>query len=406
MNTQNETPRRGRPGICQKDVDTIAFQLVTEGKRPTNELVRVRLGTGSPAKICEYMKIWWATQNTNSDSSCYDISLKFLTAINSEIASHVAATTKESNELRIEAEKDREVISREVGELTEQLNLLETKNTKLETEIAEKNGVLSTLRENLNDAIKGQKEVGNERERIALELAEVRATTRHMEPMVAEVHELRERLASTVNLLSTNDAMLAAATARNEQLQISLVKTQSEFESLKHELTEVREAANASVERVLVELSDARRQADQHISGLVINRAGKNQPEIKNNPEYPGQHTKSLVGGLVQNKKLKLKSEDLVSQVSPRNIQRKILINTAEILHAGPMKVESLRDELEKRGVELAGAKNIKNLSSILSSSTSIQYDRQAGGWKCVGESSNKGKAKSPIRKSAKFGAS
>ncbi len=404
MNNQNKTPRCGRTGITYEDVATEASLIFSKGINPTNALVREKLGTGSFAKICEFMRIWWSSQKTNTDNSSCDISSKLLMAINSEIYSHVEAKTKVLDELRIAAEEDRNVLAREVGELSEQLNLLKTIKANLDTEIAEKNGVLSTLREHMNDAIQSKQEMGKEREKIVIELADARATTRHMESYAAEILELRARIDTTDHLFSVSEAMLAAATARCEQLKIANTRAESELDFLKQELAEVREAANKSTEQVLIELSDARRQSDKHILGLVGSRSSNIQQESKDGNDLAPQ---TIFNDVVvyQDNKLFTEAEGNKSSGKQKSTQNRIIDTAAEILHSGPLAAAVLRNELLQRGIKLPESGNIKKLSEVLSKASFLKYDRRGGGWTFVGELDGKGKRKSLDDTSVEFGA-
>lgn len=397
MNEPHNSPRCGRPGIAYEDVATVAASILASGTRPTNSMIRMKLGTGSPAKICEYMQTWWSAQQTDPDASASELSPKLLMAIHSEISGHVHDKTKNMDVLRISAEEDRDVLIKEIGDLTNQLNLMEIKNTKLESEVSEKNGMLLSLRERLDDALQRQEEIEREREKNALELAGARSTIRHSESLVSDVHELRDRIASTERLLSTSEAMLAAASARNEQLQIAITRTQSESDSLKIELSKVREAASESAERALNEMLDARRQADKHILGLFNSYSSNNQQESKEIVEHLNQNEKSLDADIRQNKQTIIEEVGSKNKNSQKNMQKQIIDNTVEILRDGPAAITEIQTKLLMQGIKLNGVKNIRNLSNILSSSPLLNYARKEGGWALVEEMNKQEETKSLV---------
>ena len=402
MNEPSKSPRSGRQGITFEEVANIASLILAEGTRPTNAMVRMKLGTGSPAKICEYMHTWWSTQQTSPDASVSELSPKLLMAIHAEIAVHVTDKSRSLDELRKAAEEDRDVLIKEIGDLTDHLSSIETNNKKLETEVSEKKGMLFSLRERLDDAIQRQNDIEREREKNALELAAARSTMLHSESMAGDVHELRDQLASKERQLSSSEAMLAAATSKNEQMQIAITRIQSELDSLKIELTKVREAASESADRALNEIMDARRQADKYIFELLNTHASNNRQESKETTECMDQKTKTIDAGAKQNKTM---TDEAVSNTknSPRNMQKQIIENTLEILREGPAAITEIQAKLLMRGIKPNGVKNIRNLSNILSNSALLNFDRKGGGWALVIDRSGQEDTKSLVRDSGEI---
>lgn len=372
----NSSSRAGRPGISYQEVAKVASAIWAEGKRPTNATVRMQLGTGSPAKICEFMQMWWAEHNDEISQSRYTPSPALLSSIGAEVAQQVLSATADINDRQQAAEEDRDNLIREVGDLTYQLDEAHHRCSQLEEEIAQQNGILAEVRSNLRDASRREESLEQEREQLVVELAQSRSVLQHHEFLLTSNNELKEHLATAEQSLSSNLANLAVSTARCEYLQQSLAFAQSEIANLKSELGQAREATKVATERALIELSEARRQADRHLTEFVGSRSSF--PPEKSPYEVDGQPAASL-SNLIETK---WETEPVeTSRKRQSCVKDQILAVAEELLGSGPQTIEAIRGELVRRGISLGRAEKLSNLSPILSRSKQFLYDRSAGGW-------------------------
>ena len=368
--------RAGRPGISYEEVAVVASAFLAEGKRPTNAIVRMRLGTGSPAKICEYMQRWWAEHKDETAQPRYTPSAGLLASIGAEIAQQVLSATVHINDLQQAADEDRNNLIREVGDLTYQLDEANHRCSQLEVEIAQQNGMLAEVRVNLGDATQREESIEKERERLVVELAQSRAVLQHHEFLQISTKELKEHLATTEQSLSSNLANLAASTARCEYLQQALTCAQSEIANLKSELGQAREATTIATERALIELSEARRQADRHLTEFVGARSSL-PPDLSACGVASQLSTSTL--NLIEKRRSAEPGE--ISRKKQSCVKDRILAVAEELMRSGPQTTEAIREELLRRGISLGSAEKLSNLSPILSRSKQFLYERSAGGW-------------------------
>lgn len=336
----------------------------------------MRLGTGSPAKICEYMQRWWAEHKDEIAQPRYTPSQALLASIGAEIAQQVSSATAHINDLQQAADEDRNNLIREVGDLTYQLDEAKYRCSQLEEEIAQQNGMLVEVRGNLRDAAQREESIEQERERLVVELAQSRAVLQHHEFLLTSTKELKEHLATAEQSLSSNLANLAASKARCEYLQQALTCAQSEIANLKSELGQAREATTVATERALVELSEARRQADRHLTDIVGARSS-----LPPDPSAYGVASQPTTSpfSLIETRRSAEPVE--VSRKNQSCVKDRILAVAEELMRSGPQTTEAIREELLRRGISLGSAEKLSNLSPILSRSKQFLYERSAGGW-------------------------
>jgi hypothetical protein len=169
----------GRPGIEQSEVDRAADELLTAGERPSVEKIRARVG-GSPNTIAPLLDAWWARLAGRIAAGPDALArLPEPVALAAEalfIRALDAARTRAENEIS----SAKEALTHDQQLIEARRHVLSLREAELERRLAERDQVVSVLKETLRYE-RGQRrklELANESLQVRLRALEAKGKPR------------------------------------------------------------------------------------------------------------------------------------------------------------------------------------------------------------------------------------
>jgi len=202
--------------ITRQRIFDAAESLLQEGKRPTQQLVRERIGSGSLTTINRALNEWWESlsQRLSQQNQGYDLPEPVIRHSNRlwneslgyarrEYLRQVELIEAETEKLRQDSLSERQEYARQIKELSDILGQQQKKATRLEAELLETKESLSQAQEEYFLLSRDQSRIsqvgGNEellqaQARIQVQQEHIQALTDKNQKLISENAELRLKL--------------------------------------------------------------------------------------------------------------------------------------------------------------------------------------------------------------------